>query len=285
MQIIDTHIHFWDLANNINTWVSRVNEPSLVKNYLPNQILNQSKEQLNGVIHVEAHDSAVPTITEINWLGKVMTDTPNLKYKHIAFVDITLPSNEFAKTIESIRVSKNVIGIRHILSCKPGFDYSPCEEDMSKNPNIPHNLSYLANLGLIFDCQMYPYQIDNIIAAIKTSGVTCVVDHLVLPAWKNENDEDHKIWQNTITELAKLDNVYIKVSGIDMFRKEPEFKKVLDFCFNTIPSSHLIYGSNYPVSFNHDYNYWYDYLNKYELSDATKEQLFFKTANNIFFKK
>ncbi len=283
MRVIDTHIHFWDLANNINTWVSRVNEPSLIKNYLPDMIIKQFKAQLHGVVHIEAHDSAISTISEINWLSQIMKTIPNLKYSHIAFADITLPKSEFAKTIDNLKVCQNVSGIRHILSHSTKFNYSPCDADLSQNANIATNLSYLASAKLIFDCQMHPYQIDNILDSIKESRVICVVDHLALPAWKNEGDEDYKKWQNTVMELAKLDNVYIKVSGIDMFRQEHEFKNVLDFCFKNIPSTNLIYGSNYPVSFNHDYNYWYEYLNNFNLSDATKEQIFFKTANSIFF--
>ncbi len=283
MRVIDTHIHFWDLANNINNWVSRVNKPYLLKNHLPDMIIKNFKAQLHGVVHIEAHDYAIPTTYEINWLSRIMKTIPNLKYSHIAFADITLPKSEFAKIIDNLIVCKKVSGIRHILSHNPKFDYSPCDADLSQNANITENLNYLASTQLIFDCQMYPYQIDNILPAIKNSGVICIIDHLALPAWEKDGDKDHNTWQHTIAELAKLKNVFIKVSGIDMFRQDHEFDNVLDFCFKIIPSSNLIYGSNYPVSFNHDYNYWYNYLNTFNLSDSKKEQIFMKNANSIFF--
>lgn len=284
MGIIDSHIHFWDLSNNINNWVHRVNTPSLEKNYLPNTMIKNFKENLYGVAHIEAHDSAIPTVQEVKWLNEVMKNTSDLKYSHVAFVDITLPKNEFSSILDTLKTYDHVKGIRHILSCNQKFNYSPCDTDLSTNPNIQDNLNYLAKVKFIFNCQMYPYQLNNILPAIASSGVTCVVDHLVLPAWNQTGDADHQVWQDIIIKLAKLNNAFIKVSGIDMFRKETEFKEVLDFCLNKFPTSRLMYGSNYPVSFNHDYNYWYEYLNKMDLSENTKKQIFFKNAHDVFFR-
>ena len=284
MQIIDAHLHFWDLSNKMNSWVSRQeNSPFLNKNYLPDTVVGNCSENLVGVIHIEAHDSATPTIAEIKWLDTTMKNNP-LKFRHIAFADITLPNPEFCNIIDQIKEYSNVIGIRHILSHHPSFSYSPCDEDLSKDSNIQANLSYLAKNKLIFDCQMYAYQINNILPEIINSGVTCIVDHLALPAWKQENDADHQQWKDTIIKLATLKNIFIKVSGLDMFQVREHFDNVIQYCLDTFPINRLVYGSNYPVSFNHDYNYWYNYLNKLHLSGLEKEQLFYKNALTLFFK-
>ncbi len=120
--------------------------------------------------------------------------------------------------------------------------------------------------------------VNNILPAITESGVLSVVDHLALPAWREKDDPDHKLWQDTILGLSEIDNVFIKLSGIDMFRRETEFDEVVKFCLKNVPIGRLIYGSNYPVSFTHDYNYWFDYLNNLGLSATEKEQIFFKNA-------
>ncbi|MCC2625259.1 MAG: amidohydrolase [Burkholderiales bacterium] len=285
MKLIDTHLHFWDLNNNINNWVLRqTNAPFFNKNYLPEMQPKICDNELYGVVHVEAHDSAVTTITEIKWLDSIMKGNESLKYRHIAFADITLPITEFSTLIKQIKDYKKVIGIRHILSNNPKFDYSPCGEDLSSNSNIMQNLKYLAQNNLIFDCQMYPYQIQNIIPAITSSNVTTIIDHLALPAWNQDNDEDHKVWQQTIKNLSLLKNIFIKMSGLDMFKQEAEFDTVVNYCLENFPIEQLMYGSNYPVSFTHDYNYWYNYLNKLNLSADEKEQIFFKNAHALFFK-
>lgn len=285
MKIIDSHIHFWDLTNNINNWVYEANNPSLEKNYMPDTIINKFNGDLYGVVHIEAHDSDILTVNEVNWLSSIMKNNPKLKYSHIAFADITLPTVQFCNIIDELKEYENVVGMRHIMSHNPKFDYSPCGTDLSNSPNIYDNLDYLAKNNFIFNCQMYPYQINNILSAIISSGVTCVIDHLALPAWNEKGDIDHQLWQEMIIKLSKLDNVFIKVSGIDMFRKEAEFKDVVQFCLDKFPINRVMYGSNYPVSFNNDYNYWYEYLSIMNLSSVEKEQLFFKTAYEVFFEK
>lgn len=283
MKIIDTHIHFWDLSNKINNWVSReTNEPFLNKNYMPDMLTGICTADLCGVLHVEAHDSEIPTTIEIEWLESVMQANTGLKYWHIAFADITAPVADFQNMITQIKTYKNVVGIRHIMSHRPGFKYSPCKEDLSKNSNILQNLTYLAQNNLIFDCQMYPNQIENILPAISSSNVTTLIDHLVLPQWEINGDDDHKMWMETIAKLALLDNVYIKVSGLDMFKQEAEFNSVIKHFFETFPIKRSMYGSNYPVSFNHDYNFWHNYLNKLKLTHDEKDGLFFRNAHDLF---
>lgn len=284
MQFIDSHIHFWDLSNNINSWVLRSNEPQLQKNYMPGDLKKVFDESIYGVVHVEAHDSAVSTLVEIEWLSKIMQSIPEVKYSHIAFADITANYEKFINDIEQIKKYKQVSGIRHILSHNPRLGYNPCNEDLSLNLNIERNLKYLAEKQLIFNCQAYPYQVNNLLPAIIASEVTCVIDHLVLPGWNRVNDMDHQMWKTIILELAKLDRVFIKASGIDMFRKYEEFDLVMEYFFDKFPINKIMYGSNYPVSFNQAPNYWYRYLDQMNnLTQEDKKQIFFENSQRVFF--
>lgn len=279
MKIIDTHLHFWELENHINSWVMRQANKNLQKNYLPENVINNSNNELVGVVHVEAHDSAIPTIKELKWLAEKMQKS-SLQYKHIAFADLTLPHSEFANIITQIKLFVNVVGIRHILSYTTKFSYNPNDIDASNNDNIEGNLAYLAKNNLIFDCQVYAHQMKNILPAIKNSNVTTVIDHMLLPAW-NEY-KDCKLWQEMITQVSSLENVHLKLSGLDMFQHENNYDLVLKHCLEEFPNNRLIYGSNYPVSFNHDYNAWYNYLVTLELSNLEKENIFYKNAMKLF---
>ncbi|MCC2645075.1 MAG: amidohydrolase [Burkholderiales bacterium] len=239
MKIIDAHVHFWDLNNKINNWVSRqTNLPFLNKNYLPGMLPELCEAGLYGVVHIEAHDSFIPTVTEIQWLDSIMQDNLATKYRHIAFVDITLPAIDFISEIKQIKEYKNVIGV---------------------------------------------YQINNILPAIIASKVITLIDHLALPTWNTDGDKDHKAWAAIIIKLALIENIFIKVSGLDMFKKESDFDIVVAYVLKNYPIKHLIYGSNYPVSFNHDYNFWHKYLDKFNLSFEEKDNLFFKNAYDVFF--
>jgi L-fuconolactonase len=277
---IDTHLHFWDLDNKINNWViTQTDNLDLKKNFLPNQLFTDSS--ILGIVHIEAHDSHAPTTWEIQWLTPLMEKHQNIKYAHIAYVDITSPSTEFTKIINQLKQYTCVKGIRHILSHHPKYKYSPCDEDMSEHKNIQANLNCLKQNNLIFDCQMYPYQLHKFLPFIIKSGVSCVVDHFGLPAW--DNKKDHELWQQLIVGLGKIDHVYIKLSGLDMFKPETEFGEVLDFCLQNIPDTRLMYGSNYPVSYTNEPNYWCNYLNTFIKNDILKEKIFLSNALALFF--
>lgn len=289
MDIIDAHLHFYDLSNNINSWIYRQNDaPFLQQNCLPETLAKKANHLIHSIIHVEAHDSNVPTTVEIEWLQQAMQNITKFRYRHIALADVTLPHDEFCKTIDQISQYACVAGIRHTFSFHDNFKYSPCNSDVSSHPNITANLTYLRESDLIFDCQAYPYQINNLLPAIDASGVTCILDHLALPAWNTDNDSDHQLWQHMITELAERKNVFIKMSGLDMFKQRDEFDSVIDFCVNNFPSERLLYGSNHPVSFAGDYNAWYNYLYNHidttALTFAQKGQIFYNNAYNLFFK-
>lgn len=281
MKVIDTHVHFWELENKINSWVLRQSNPDLWHDYLPGTMINRSTHDLLGVVHVEAHDSAVSTIKEVEWLQNKMQDQ-KIQYKHIAFADITLLYTEFKNIIDQLNLFNNVVGIRHILSFNPKFSYNPNDYDLSSHENIARNLEYLAQNNLIFDCQVYAHQIKNILPAIVKSNVTTVIDHMLLPAWHKLNDEDCKLWQETILELAKHKNIYMKLSGLDLFQSPSDFDFAVIYCLEKFPNERLIYGSNYPVSCNNDYNSWVDYLVKINYPLHKREQIFYENARKLF---
>lgn len=281
MQIIDAHIHFWDLKNKINSWVLRSSNPNLQKDYLPDNLVNVSTNELIGVVHVEAHDSAIPTITEVTWLKAVMKNH-KLQYKHIAYADITLPFAEFKKVIDGLASYHDVLGIRHILSYTTKFNYNHNESDLSNHKNIAKNLEYIALNNLIFDCQAYSSQMKNLLPAIIKSNVTTIIDHILLPAWDEQNDEDCKLWQDTIMELAKHTNIYLKLSGLNMFQAMENYDFVVDFCLDNFPQERLMYGSNYPVSCNNNYNDWINCLLSKNIEPRKSSQIFYENAKKLF---
>ncbi len=285
MKIIDSHVHFWDLSQNMNSWVLKENNPALTKNYLPQNLISLFKDNLDGVLHVEAHDSNISTFKEIEWLSQIIKGTPNLKYAHIAYLDITLPNQDFVTMLKELKKYPQLVGVRHILSYNPKFHYSPCDFDLSNHKNIPKNIESLASHDLIFNCQMYPYQLENILPVIASSKVKCVIDHMALPAWNKYEDEDYILWHNLIEKLIDYDTISLKLSRMDNFKDETEFNNILKFCFTNIPITKLIYASNYPVSYTDNYNYWFEYLSNMKLSDNEKNYLFYKNAFNLFFNK
>jgi L-fuconolactonase len=279
MKCIDAHIHFWDLSYGMNSWIFKQPRVELQKNYLPASLA----ENNFSFVHIEAHDSAVPTLQEIEWLAMVMKRL-NIEYRHIAFADITQSPADFAAAIDSIKDHPNVVGIRHILSHNNRSKYNPCINDLSENKNIGDNLHYLAKNGLIFNCQVYPGQLENILPKIKLSGVTTLIDHMFLPIWRDINDQNGRVWSKSIGDIADASNIYLKMSGLDMLQSEDMFKNIVYECLDRFPLERMLYGSNFPVSFTNDYNYWYKFIDSIISAEKDKNMIFYENSFNLFFK-
>jgi L-fuconolactonase len=275
--IIDSHIHFWDLNNKMNSWVLNQPRSELHRNYLP------WANDKYKFIHIEAHDSKVSTLIEIQWLAKLMNQVNGI-YKHIAFADITQSPLSFAATIDSLKPFAQVVGIRHILAHNQDCQYSPCALDLSSNSNIGDNLHYLASKKLIFNCQIFPEQLDHIIDSIKSSKVTTIIDHMFLPIWQNINDSVAKVWIRALDKISLLPNVYLKLSGLDMLQPQGRFNNIVKQCLNHFPVDRMLYGSNFPVSCNNDYTYWYEYLKTIITLPEEQNKLFYANACSLFFK-
>ena len=254
MRIVDTHAHFWQLNQNINRWVLKQPNRPLKQDFLPQNLQQKMANQLLGVVHIEAHDSKVETEKEIQWLQCLQEKTPKLKIKHIAYVDITQSSDQFSKKIANLKNYPQVVGIRHILAFENGVDYCPQSEDISEHPNLVGNLMILADNNFIFDCQAYPRQLLQLLPVFKQSKVMTAIEHLGLPIWENKMQKN--IWQQSMLELSRLENVFLKLSGLAMLDQLDYAKDIIEYVLKCFKCSRLMYGSNNPVCLTENPMQW-----------------------------
>jgi|APSaa5957512535_1039671.scaffolds.fasta_scaffold66381_2 L-fuconolactonase len=281
MDIIDSHIHFWDLSQNMHSWVKDKNTPkTLQKNFLPETFLAQAPSDLKGLVHIEAQDSDMSAEIEQYWLKKIMATFPKLLFRSIGFVDITLPADKFEQKILSLNEYQAFIGVRHILSYHPSHAYSPESKDLSTHHNIPNNLKLLAKYKLVFECQCYPAQLLNLLPAIVDSNVTCVLEHLLMPIWKNE--KEYGFWKDVLMAANKVDNIYMKFSGLSMFDETLDMEQAVKPCLDFFMPNHCLYGSNHPICFTSDPSKWYKVLDELSLSKQDKRHIFYGTAKKVY---
>ncbi len=277
---IDTHVHFWDLQQQINSWVAQSKDQELHQNFLPESFIIKSPQNLKGLVHIEAHDSTIPTEIEQAWLQEIMSPFPDLDFKSIAYADLTQDPRTFEKIIYGLQKYPSFIGIRHILSYRPNSTYSPCQKELSQHPNIIKNLHLLKQQDLIFECQCYAEQLLNLLPAIQSSQVTCVIEHVLLP--NHRNDADKILWLKALEKAGKLKNTYIKLSGLDLFNKKLNTEKIIKTCLLFFGASHCLYGSNHPVSHLNQPGNWFQKLNQLDLSLIEKQQIFYSTAKQVY---
>lgn len=270
MKIIDTHVHFWELSNNINTWVLLADK-KLQKNFSPNHL------NADYFVHIEAADSKVDTLNEINWLDENFSDK---KMQYIANIDYFKSLDAFKNEVDRLKKHPKIKGFRHILSHHKNASYSPMDHDNLPN-DFEEKLKILAKNNLIFECQMYPQQINNALEIIINSNVKTVIEHFGLPLCHNETDMIK--WQKMINNISQHENIYLKLSGFFMLNdNETDCKKALNYIFEKIPASRLCYGSNYPVCNTDHYSYWYELLKDYA-PEEMHDDIFYNTAKKIYF--
>lgn len=267
MDIIDSHIHFWDLKNGYNSWVETTDLPNLVT---PENL------NTNSFVHVEAHSEKFDPLCEYKWLKSEFLDK---NIKAIAFIDFTSDILDFEKRTETLKKYKDIVGVRQIMSKTSKTSYSPFNQDIPDD--LEDKLRILQQNNLVFEAQMYPEQFLTILNSIDNSQVTMVIEHFGLPIL--EDKESLESWYNLIKECKQNKVWNLKLSGFELNNDFSDVNKALDFVFENINDSQLCYGSNYPVSHQNNYSFWQSFLHKYINNDRISKNVFKNVAQKIYF--
>ncbi|MCW8091230.1 amidohydrolase family protein [Alteromonas sp. ASW11-130] len=267
MKIIDSHIHFWDVANGFNEWVEETT--------LPKQV---SPDHLNaeGFVHIEAHGEHHSPFCEFSWLKQTY---PNCHIKVIAFIDFTLPLKDFERCLSVLSAQPDIVGVRQIMATTSEFSYNPFKKAIPVD--LREKLSMLTAHDMIFEAQMYPNQFLDLLDDIKASDVTMTLQHMALPVLSSAENQSH--WRTLLKEISHQKNWIIKLSGFEMLNKDNQLEACLDSIFEIIPLNQLCYGSNYPVTHPHDYARWQNQLCEYINEEDVKMNIFYRTANRLYF--
>ncbi|AJI52594.1 amidohydrolase family protein [Francisella philomiragia] len=264
--IIDSHIHFWDIDNNYNRWIKDTNLPTKV---LPSDF------KIDNFVHVEAHTEDINHLCEYKWL---VDNFSNKNIKVIAFVDFTQSEQSFEQKIIELSYYKDIVGVRQIMSKDSSASYSPFDKEIPSD--LFEKLVILKKYNMIFECQMYPQQFVNAVSDILKSNVTCCVEHFGLPI--KTRDDNLLYWRDLLRYVDNNQNLYLKLSGGDLNNNEDKIKEILEEVKNSVASSKLCYGSNYPVSNTDNYNKWFDMVCNAFIDAKSQQDIFFNTANKLY---
>ncbi|AUR50847.1 amidohydrolase family protein [Aquella oligotrophica] len=287
MEFIDSHLHLWDLNQEINSWVVKSNDPYLMQNFTLNEFLNSHTKEhtLAGFITIEAADSD-KTLDEVKWLSQLSQSLPpNIRYRHIAYIDTTQNPKEFNEELEKFKPFEIVKGFRDICSFSKNSNYSPCANDITldekKMLNLLENLKLLANNGYIYDCQMYPDQLLRIYPLIIESEVKTIIDHCGLPL--SAKDKEFIGWQSMLDKYAQS-SVFFKLSGLEMNDNWDNRSRIIKTIIDKISIDRLCYGSNFPLIKKNWLNELLNLLKNIGLTSQQTEKIFVKNALDFCFR-
>ena len=253
-RIADSHHHLWDLSLNRYPWLQGEPEdpadPSgvgmLQRDYLVADLLADTAGlPLAASVHVEAAHELADPVRETRWLQAVAGQHG---FPTVIVAAAILQAPDAADVLAAHAEHAAVRGIRQMLdrdlvSGKSG------ETALMDDPAWRRGFARLAPLGLSFDLQVLPAQLDVASRlAADFAGTTFVLNHggYHVPASAEQRD----LWRRGVHLLARQPNVVVKLSGYDEVDPGWSMQGYADYAHTLLDAfgaDRVLFGSNFPV--------------------------------------
>lgn len=201
MHVVDSHTHVWDPRRFDYPWLDEL-EP-LDRPMLPADV-DRAGGRVTGMVFVQADCAARSALDEARWVDGL--DWPEL-VGIVAGADLRDRAG-LAAHLDGLTRIRRVVGVRHLLQGEP--------DDFFRSPALREGLVALAERRLTFDACVRHEQLPLLASLLSAlPELSVVVDHLGKPPVDEGIDgEAGRRWASAIDDLAALDTVTIKVSGL-----------------------------------------------------------------------
>jgi predicted TIM-barrel fold metal-dependent hydrolase len=294
MQVVDPHIHLWDLKTHHYPWLANPGKSfvgdarDLKHDYLIDNFLRESGPvQVLKVVHVDAnHDPADP-VEETRWLQHV-ADNEGHGMPNAIVAGADLSAENAQEILEAHAAFKNTRGIRQILNvhANPLYDY--VSRHYMREPQWRKNFALLKTHSLSFDLQLYPSQmIEAAALAQEHPDTQFIVNHAGMFVDRASVD-GFRAWRDGMRALAACPNVAVKISGLAMFDHQWSVESFRPYVLETIDTfgcKRAMFASNFPVDrlFATYERLWNAYASIVkDLSDTEIDALFKSNAERIY---
>jgi predicted TIM-barrel fold metal-dependent hydrolase len=295
MQVVDPHIHLWDLKTHHYPWlanpgVSFVGDArDLRHDYLLGDLLEDAQPvEVLKVVHVEAnHDPADP-VEETRWLQQVADEPSSRGMPNGIVAGVDLSAANAAQVLEGHAAFANTRGVRQILNVHEHKLYDYIGRHLMRDATWRANFALLRQHRMSFDMQLYPSQMDEAAALAREHADTqFIVNHTGMFV-DRDSVAGYRAWRDGMRKLAGCANVAVKISGLAMFDHRWTVESLRPYVLETIDAfgvERAMFASNFPVDrqFGSYVNLW----NAYAAivggsSDAEKAALFVRNAERLY---
>lgn len=247
LEFVDTHVHFWDLKHPdlYYSWL----QPDAIHPVMGNidaikYELYGAEEYLEDVansnvikaVHVQAALGIADPVKETEWLQQASART-GFPHAIVAHVDLKSPGAE-GDIIRHLQASPLVRGIR---------DFS--DGDYFSDASFQRGFALLGKYGLVCDLDCTWENMSKARGmAERFADVQVVLDHAGFPRERNKEYFDN--WRNGLTELAKAENVWCKISGLGMCDNNWTTESIRPWflsCIEIFGIDRCVLGTNWPV--------------------------------------
>ncbi|CAN5376661.1 amidohydrolase [soil metagenome] len=274
VEIIDTHLHLWDLQKLHYPWLENRNSP-ISRNFLISDFKEATEKLLvKKMVFVECGRAPEQYLQEVDWVIEKSKEDKRIKGM-VAFLPLE-KGQKIIPEMEELITRSIVRGIRCGVN-----------KEVIENADFIKGLQLLPKYHLCFDLNVSPALLPQAISLVKKCpDTTFILDHLANP---NIKDNEFSFWKNNITRLAELENVKCKVSGIITKAapdwKPDDLKPYVDYALQVFSINRVMFGGDWPVVLlAGSYKDWYSALVSVVsgLNPDEKKKLFYANAERFY---
>lgn len=290
--IVDAHHHIWRRADL--PWLNGPMVPRIFGPYEPIRRDYPIEEYLadavpagvTASVYVQANWALERSVDEIRFVQEAHERT-GWPHAIVGCADLFDPAAADVFAAEQA-ASPLMRGIRLQLHWHEDERYRfASAPDRMNDPVLRRNVARLADLGWVFELQVFPPQAADaarFVAALP--GVTFVLLHAAMP--ESAAEEHVRPWRSALELLAERPNLAVKLSaqGTFVHRVDPELiGLVADTSIELFGSERCMFGSNFPIE-----KLWTDYptlLAAWQEAlasqpDAVQRDVFSNTARRVY---
>lgn len=264
--IVDTHLHIWDLKRLRYPWLAGV--PLLNRDHLIDEYRRAcGPVQVAKMVFLQCECDPAQFQDEADWVTKVSRVDPRIR----GIVPWAPLEKGDAAEADLARLAANPLikGIRRIIQFE-------ADQEFCLQPGFVRGVQLLPRHGLSFDLCINHKQLANTLKLVRQCpNVKFIMDHIAKPDIKAGLLDP---WRAELRELAKLPNVWCKLSGL---ATEADFQKwtaadlrpYIDHVIDCFGFDRTIFGGDWPVSTQAtDYPRWVNTVDE-ALKGASPDEL------------
>lgn len=270
---IDAHHHLWRYSPEEYPWIAEGMQ-AIRRDFLVEDLKTVSVESgFTGTVVVQARQ----TLIETDWLLN-LSSSNDLIRGVVGWVPLIDPAVH--RQLERVSAHKKLKAVRHVLHDEAD-DFYMMREDFNQG------VALLKRLNLCYDILIFEHHLLQTIEFVsRHPNQIFVVDHIAKPRIR---DRAISPWKENLSELARRENVYCKLSGMVTETEwsswtENDLQPYFDIVLESFGPRRVMFGSDWPVILvASSYKRWVDTVRHMITSLSTDEKdRIMGTANEAY---
>ena len=261
-RVIDAHHHIWRLHKT--PWLNGPQQPrifgdyaAIQRDYLIDEFAQEAVPHgVDASVYVQINVAPGEEVEEVEYVSD-QGARAGLMQSIVAYAD--LAASSVGETLDRLREAGPVRGIRQQLHWheNPIYRFAPTADGML-DPSWQQGLRQVSARNLHFELQVFVGQLDDSLTLVDAFDDTQFV-LLHAGMIEDRSAEGWDRWKVKMTDLARRDNIAVKLSGIGTFTHRctvEDWKPIVERTVDIFGPDRCMFGSNFPVE-----KLWTSYAN------------------------